>query len=143
MPKTTRAGTPKQSELPGTLTRSGAAAQRTFAKVHDAAADQYDGEPERAHRVAFAALKHTHERVGDHWEPKAEAGPSDARAEAGGLRPDLPTAGGVDANASKAHLLGLARRLDVRGRSSMTKAELVDAIRKANDRASRRARDGS
>jgi len=45
----------------------------------------------------------------------------------------------VDTNASKAHLLEVAKRLDVRGRSRMTKAELVEAIAKANDRASRRA----
>ena len=25
---------------------------------------------ERANRVAFSAVKHTHEKVGDHWEPK-------------------------------------------------------------------------
>jgi cation transport regulator ChaB len=142
MPKTTRAGKPKQSELPETLKRSDAKAQRTFTKAYDSAADEYDGDEERAHRVAYAALKHTHEKVGDHWEPKDENGPSDRQAE-GGAATDRPTAGGVDANASKAHLYGLARRLDVPGRSSMTKAELVDALQKANDRESRRARESS
>ena len=53
-----------------------------------------------AHQVAFAALKHTHEKVGDHWEPKDEYGPSDPQAE-GGKNTVLPTAGGVDANATK------------------------------------------
>jgi hypothetical protein len=38
-------------------------------------------------------------------------------------------------NASKAHLLDVAQRLDVTGRSRMTKAELVEAIDKANRRA--------
>jgi hypothetical protein len=47
----------------------------------------------------------------------------------------------VDANASKAHLMEVARRLDIRGRSRMTKPELVDAIQRANDRSSRRARE--
>jgi hypothetical protein len=46
----------------------------------------------------------------------------------------------VDANASKAHLMDLARRLDVRGRSRMSKDELVEAIAKANDRESARSR---
>ena len=69
MPKTTKSGTPKKSELPSTLQRSGAKAQRTFAKVHDAAAKEY-GSEQRAHRVAYAALKHNFEKVGDHWEPK-------------------------------------------------------------------------
>lgn len=79
MPKTKKDGTPRQDELPSTLQRSEAKAQRTFAKAHDAAADTY-GEGERANRTAFSALKHTHEKVGDHWEPKAEKGPSDAQA---------------------------------------------------------------
>ena len=137
MPKTTRSGKAKQSEMPSTLQRSDDKAQRTFAKAHDAAADQYD-DAERAHRVAFAALKHSYEKVGDHWEPKEERGPSDAQAE-GGVDTDRETAGGVDANASKQHLLDLARRLDVKGRSSMTKAELVEALQKANDRESARS----
>jgi hypothetical protein len=77
--------------------------------------------------------------VGDHWEAKDEPGPSDDRAEKGGLN-DEESAGGVDANATKQHLLGIARRLDVRGRSSMTKAELVDAIGKANEKANAKAR---
>ena len=50
------------------------------------------------------------------------------------------TAGGVDANASKKHLMELARKLDVPGRSRMTKDELVAALQKANDRATRRSR---
>jgi cation transport regulator ChaB len=139
MPKTTKKGTPRQDELPSTLQRSGDKAQRTFAKAHDSAEEQY-GDEERANRVAFSALKHTHEKVGDHWEPKEEKGPSDAKA-AGGRDTNRPTAGGVDANASKKHLLDVARRLDVRGRSKMNKAELVDAIGKANDRETRKARE--
>jgi cation transport regulator ChaB len=138
MPKTTKGGKARQEELPSTLQRSDEKAQRTFAKAHDAAAEQY-GDEERAHRVAFAAVKHTHEKVGDHWEPKDSPGPSDEHA-AGGADTDAPTAGGVDANASKRHLYDLAKRLDVAGRSSMSKEELVEAIGKENDRRTRRAR---
>ena len=36
--------------------------------------------------------------------------------------------------------MDLARRLDVAGRSSMTKAQLVDAIKKANRRETARRR---
>jgi hypothetical protein len=89
-------------------------------------------------RENLPSLKHSFEKVGDHWEPKEQRGPSDAQAE-GGVDTDRPTAGGVDANASKKHLLEVAKRLDVTGRSRMTKAELVEAIQKANDAASRRA----
>jgi len=52
MPKTGRKGTAKKSELPETIKRSDAKAQRTFAKAHDSAAEEY-GEGERAHRVAY------------------------------------------------------------------------------------------
>src|SRR3954471_3963937 len=136
MPKTTKSGKPRREELPDTLKRSGAKAQRTFAKAHDSAAETY-GEGERAHRTAYSALKHTHEKVGDHWEPKDEKGPSDAQA-AGGVRTNRKTAGGVDANASKEHLYELAKKLDVPGRSRMSKSELVEALQKANDRKSRK-----
>jgi len=136
-PKTTKSGKTRKDTLPSTLQRSGEKAQETFAKTHDSAAEQY-GDAERAHRTAFSALKHTHEKVGDHWEPKDEYGPSDAQAE-GGANTARPTAGGVDANATKEHLLGLARRLDVPGRSTMNKAELVKALQKANNRESAKA----
>ena len=129
---------PGREELPETLKRSPEKAQETFIKTHDSAVDQY-GEGERAHRTAFSAVKHSFEKVGDHWEPKEKKGPSDARA-AGGRDTQAPTAEGVDANASKEHLLALARRLDVPGRSRMTKPELVEALRKANARETRRAR---
>jgi cation transport regulator ChaB len=139
MPKTNKDGTAKKNELPSTLKKSPAKAQRTFAKAHDSAADEY-GEGERAHRVAYSALKHSFEKVGDHWEPKDEKGPSDERARSGGPNAKGKTAGGVDANASKKHLLDVARRLDVSGRSTMTKDELVAAIEKANNRESARNR---
>jgi ChaB/Rho termination factor, N-terminal domain len=95
------------------------------------------GEGERAHRTAFSALKHQYEKVGDHWERKEERGPSDA----GAMSRDGETAGGVDANATKKHLLDVAKRLDVRGRTRMTKDELVEEIQKANARESRRSLD--
>lgn len=131
MPKTTKGGQPKEDELPSTLKRSSGKAQRTFTKAYDAAAEQY-GSEERAQRVAYSALKHSFEKVGDRWERKKKEGPSDARAERGGLHNPIPSAEGVDANASKSHLLDIARRLGVRGRSTMDKTELVDAIKKYN-----------
>ena len=53
MPKTTKKGQAKKSELPSTLQKSSPKAQRTFAKAHDSAAEEY-GEGERAHRVAYS-----------------------------------------------------------------------------------------
>ena len=129
---------PGRDELPETLKRSPKKAQRTFIKAHDSAVEEY-GEGERAHRTAFSAVKHSFEKVGDHWEPKKKKGPSDAKA-AGGRGTRAQTAGGVDANASKEHLRKLAKKLDVPGRSTMKKSELVEAIQKANRKADSKAR---
>ncbi|HYT09704.1 MAG TPA: ChaB family protein [Mycobacteriales bacterium] len=132
---------PAREELPSTVQRSPKKAQDTWSQTHDSAVDSY-GEGERAHRTAFASLKHSFEKVGDHWEPKERKGPSDAQAarSAPRSRTPRPTAGGVDANASKAHLMDVARRLDVQGRSRMTKQELVTAIGRANTRQTKRSR---
>ena len=127
-----------KQDLPSTIQRSDEHAQDVYGETLASAEATY-GDGERAHRTAFAALKHQYEKVGDHWEAKEHSGPSDRGAEQGGPGAH-PTAGGVDANASKAHLMDVARRLDVSGRSSMTKAQLVEAIQKANDRATREAR---
>ena len=127
-------------DLPSTLQRSPESARKTFADAKESAEGTY-GKGERASRTAYSALKHTHEKVGDHWEPKESTGPSDSRARSGGSNPGGETAGGVDASASKAHLYERAQQLDVDGRSDMTKDELVEAIDKANQRATRAARD--
>jgi cation transport regulator ChaB len=129
---------PAREELPSTIERSDTHAQALWSKTHDSAVESY-GEGERAHRTAFAALKHEYEKVGDHWERKAENGPSDEKAE-GSVGSPGRTAGGVDANATKEHLMDIAKKLDISGRSSMKKDELVEAIQKENDRRTRRAR---
>jgi cation transport regulator ChaB len=129
MPKTTSTGKAKKSELPDTLKRSPAKAQRTFAKAHDSAAEQY-GDGERAHRVAYSALKHSFEKVGDRWEPKDEKGPSDPRAKNPRARyNEGKTYGGVDYGGhTKQELYERAAKLDVKGRSRMSKGELAEAI---------------
>ncbi|PRH76503.1 cation transport regulator ChaB [Streptomyces solincola] len=131
---------PGEQELPSTLRRSPEGARRTWIAAHDSAVEQY-GEGERAHRVAFSALKHSYEKVGDHWERKEDGarGPSDELAAtprgAGGHSGE-----GADENASKQHLYDLARRLDVPGRSRMSKAELAAAVERANRSKTRQAR---
>jgi cation transport regulator ChaB len=125
-------------DLPSTIERSEPHAQEVYSETLESAEKTY-GDGERANRTAYASLKHQYEKVGDHWEPKESKGPSDEGAEQGGPGPH-ETKGGVDANASKAHLLELAKKLDVSGRSHMTKDELVDALQKANAKATRKAR---
>ncbi|MCC6435209.1 MAG: ChaB family protein [Acidimicrobiales bacterium] len=121
-------------ELPGTLRRSPAKAQRTYAKTLASAHEEYAGDEERAHRAAFAALKHSFEKVGDHWEPKDHKGPSDERAAQGGPNPSGRSAGGVDVlGHTRDELYQRARALDVKGRSRMTKQELGEAIARQQD----------
>ncbi|SDG53198.1 ChaB family protein [Klenkia brasiliensis] len=140
MPKTDKSGKVIEDELPSTLQRSDDKAQDTYAQAHDSALDTYDGDEQAANRVAWSAVKHTHEKVGDHWEPKDHKGPSDEQSAHGNRDTDLGTAGGVDENATKEHLYERAQELDVEGRSTMTKDELVEALEKANDKATREAR---
>ena len=123
----------RKEDLPGTLRRSPAKVQRTYAKTLDSAHEQYESE-ERAHRTAWSAVKHVAERTGDHWELKDEPGPSDEQAAQSGAaardRPK-PTRGGVDARGNtKDELYERAKRLGVKGRSKMTKDELARAIQR-------------
>jgi cation transport regulator ChaB len=129
---------PAREELPSTLRRSPKKAQETFIKAHDSAVETY-GEGQRAHRVAYAAVKHLFERVGDHWEPKPRPGPSDQQAQVSRRDHPAETARGVNAHASKSHLLDIAKKLGIEGRYNMTKPQLVDAIQKANERSRREA----
>ncbi|HZD81053.1 MAG TPA: ChaB family protein [Actinomycetota bacterium] len=122
---------PGMEDLPDTLERSPKKAQETWAKAHDSAVEQY-GEGERAHRTAYAALKHTFEKVGDHWEPKDGSGPSDPRAEKGqeeARQGKGETFGGIDLyGTTKEELYQRAKKLDIGGRSKMSKKELARAI---------------
>ena len=124
---------PAREDLPGTLKRSPKKAQETYIKTHDSAVDTY-GEGERAHRTAFSALKHSFEKVGDHWEPKDHKGPSDPQAaksgkaarDSGSRRRSF---GGVDVfGNSRDELYARAKELGVRGRSKMSKEDLARAI---------------
>jgi hypothetical protein len=122
---------PADESLPGTLKRSPKKAQETWLKTHDNAVEQY-GDGEQAHRTAFKSLKHGWEKVDDHWERKDDAGPSDPRSMQRGkaARDGRGEAlGGVDYfGHTKAELYERARKLDIAGRSTMTKMELAREI---------------
>ncbi len=124
---------PAKDEMPSTIGRSSAKAQRTWAKAHDSAVEQY-GEGERAHRTAYAALKHSFEKKGDRWVPKDKKGPSDPRAKKGGGEARSgkgKTFGGVDVYGnSKQQLYERAKQLGIKGRAKMSKEELAEAISK-------------
>jgi cation transport regulator ChaB len=122
---------PGREVLPSTLKRSPAKAQRTWIKTHDSAVKEY-GEGARAHRTAFAAVKHSFKKQGDHWVPKGRKGPSDPRAAKRGKaarRGKGESFGGVDYYGStKEALYRKARKLHIAGRSSMDKKALARAI---------------
>ncbi len=122
---------PGREKLPDTLQRSPAKAQRTWAKAHDSAVREH-GEGGRAHRIAYAALKHSFEKQGDHWMPKNRKGPSDPRAAKSGeaaRRGRGESFGGLDYHGStRDELYRRAKELDIAGRSAMSKEELARAI---------------
>ena len=130
-----------KTDLPSTLERSPKKAQRTWKKAHDSAVETY-GEGERAHRTAYSALKHSFEKVGDHWEAKDEKGPSDPRAKSGGPNAKGESYGGVDVEGhTKDELYERAKKLGVGGRSKMSKSELAKAIDRKQDQQTRNARE--
>ena len=119
-----------KEDVPSTLERSPKKAQDTYVETLESAEETYDGDEARAHRTAWSAVKHSFEKVGDHWEPKEQKGPSDQHSK-GGVDDPHPTAGGVDVEGhTKDELLERAKKLDITGRSDMTKEELGRAIAK-------------
>lgn len=135
----------QKDELPSTVERSDEHAQATYAKTLDNAEDEY-GKGGRASRTAWASLKHTYEKTGDHWEPKDSKGDSDPDVPAnpsGNPSEPRDTHGGVDAGKTKDELYEQAQDQDVPGRSGMNKDELVDAIDKDNQKATAKAREDS
>jgi hypothetical protein len=135
-----------REDVPSTIARSDDKAVRTYKKTLESAEESYPDDPERSHRAAFSALKHTHEKVGDHWEPKDENGPSDDQAANPAPRnrkAPKKTAEGVNANATKAHLVEVARKVGVSGPTKYKKDELVEEIRKANARETRKSGSSS
>ena len=133
----------KDEDLPSTLERSPRKVQRTYEKTLDSAHDTYEGDEQRAHRAAWAAVKHVAEKKGDHWEEKDDYGPSDAQAAKGGKAArdsSTSTSGGVDAGKTRDELYEDAKQAGIPGRSGMDKAELVEALRRHSDRETARAR---
>jgi len=120
-----------KEELPSTLKRSPDKVQRTYEKTLDHAHEEY-GDEQRAHRTAWGSVKNIAEKKGDHWEPKGHSGPSDERSKkpaAAKRRGEGKTHGGVDVEGNtKAELMERAKRAGIKGRASMNKSELADAL---------------
>jgi hypothetical protein len=71
MPRSSRYGRPS-GELPLTLQRSCPEAQATFLRARQQAV-QAHGETDEAYRIAYATLKRTFEKRGDHWVARTES----------------------------------------------------------------------
>ncbi len=121
-------------DLPSTLERSAKKIQHTYTETLDSAEDQYDGDEARAHRTAWASVKHVAEKVGDHWELKDENGPSDPRSKgttAEKRRGEGETFGGVDVEGNtRDELVERAKKAGITGYSDMNKSELGRALQK-------------
>ena len=95
-------------------------AQHIYRAAHDSAVSEY-GEGERAHRIAFAAVKHEYKKVGDRWAPRAERKAVVASGSRAISSREGPT---------RAELYERAKRLDIPGRSKMTKDALAQAVKR-------------
>jgi cation transport regulator ChaB len=127
-----------KQDLPSTIQRSDEHAQEIYTSAHDSAVETY-GEGERAHRTAFAALKHQYRKSGDRWVRKETKGPSDPQAaRSTSSRPSSrqrprATAGGAEVPLDewrRPELYLRAQQLDIKGRSNLNKKELVQAVKR-------------
>ncbi|MGE3961553.1 MAG: ChaB family protein [Dehalococcoidia bacterium] len=129
----------KTIDLPDTIKRSDRHAQEIYRETLASAHESYEGDEERAHRAAYAALKHQYKKSGDRWVKKDRKGPSDAQAARGPTTspsstdsPARTKGGRVDAEgATKDELYERAKRMDISGRSRMNKEELAVAVHEA------------
>ena len=123
----------KKEDIPSTIERSPKKVQRTYKEALDSGHEQYDSE-ERAHRTAYAAVKHIARKAGNRWELKDKPGPSDPQAKRGGSAArngERKTAGGIDVEGgSKEYLYERAKELNIEGRSRMNKKQLAEAVRR-------------
>lgn len=132
----------KKIDLPDTLERSDKHAQEIYRETLQSAHESYEGDEERAHRAAYAALKHQYKKSGDKWVKKDRKGPSDEQAARGPTskpsstdKPAKTKGGRVDDEGkTKDELYDQAKKLDISGRSKMNKEELAVAVHEGKGR---------
>ena len=134
----------KKEDIPSTLERSPKKVRDTYEEALDSAARAVR-QRGASHRTAWSAVKHVAEKKGDRWETRGREGP--VRSPGRALRPrcargprERRPCGVEPANKSKDELMQDAREADIEGRSRMNKDELVDALRRHNDRETAKAR---
>lgn len=119
----------ESTRIPSTILHSEKHAQHLWKKAHDSAVKTY-GDGERAHGVAYAALKHEYKKTGDKWVLKGWNGPSDPPAAQGAHDKPKPTAGGKVARTEK----------DARRKRKEARQEYARSRRRRKSSAGARAR---
>jgi cation transport regulator ChaB len=123
-----------KAQVPSTLKKSPGKVERAYEETLESAEEQYDGDEERAHRTAWASVKNIAEKKGDHWELKAETGPSDPRSKMPAKQKRAgkgETFGGVDVEANtRDELVKRAKKAGVTGYSRMNKSELARQLQR-------------
>jgi hypothetical protein len=80
----------------------------------------------RDRRTAYVPLKHDSETITTRWSRRGRKGASEATASQPAPAMRLPA--GVSATATRATLYKIAKRLAIKGRSAMTRRQLMEAI---------------
>ena len=125
-----------RQKLPATLKKSPKHAQDIYLETLAATEQEY-GVGERASRTAFASLKHSYEKIGDHWEEKDQPGPSEPRA-GNDNHSRHETFGGVDLiGHTRQELLDMAGKIGATTTTRMTKPEISRALDRRNSQLSR------
>jgi hypothetical protein len=81
----------------------------------------------RDRRTAYVPLKHDSETITTRWSRRGRKGESDTGT-AEQPAPAIRLPAGVSATATRATLYKIAKRLAIKGRSAMTRRQLMDAI---------------
>ena len=99
-------------------------------------------EVDRGHRTTYVPLKHDSEKIDEGWERTGRK-PGALDTAAANRRTVDRLLGPVDPDAPKAYLYKIAKRLGIKGRETMTKKQLVEAIQDKLAQAQRESQTAS
>ena len=105
--------------------RTGTAAKKSKSRARIKVISPGSGAHDR--RTAYVPLKHDSEKITTRWSRRGRKGASETgTADQGVPATRLPA--GVSATATRATLYKIATRLAIKGRSAMTRRQLMEAI---------------
>lgn len=131
---------PVRTEVPDAIRHPLNKAQEIWTRAQHTAVAAY-GEGQRAYRIARTALKEALATVGEQREREQDRGASALhRAPRSQGQQATRPAARVGTDTTKAHLMEVAKQLEVPGRSRMSKGELIEAIEQTSSRSMRKPR---